>query len=370
MTVSSTGIYLDYPNKEPEQAVLAGPVASLEELETFGFGKGAWRNRLIHGDNLPILRALSHDPEVAGKTRLVYIDPPFGTGQEFNDSKEEVAYMDSLMGAEFLEFLRKRLILLRNVLADDGSIYVHIDWKMGHYVKLVMDEVFGPERFINDIARVKCNPKNFERPAYGNIKDMILFYSKTEDYIWNGSQEEMDEEAIKRLFPKMDEDGRRYTTHPLHAPGETKKGPTGEPWKDLLPPKGRHWRYPPVELDKLDQIGLIEWSSTGNPRKKFYEDEIRRNGKKRQDIWWFKDPPYPVYPTEKNLEMLKIMIQTSSNENDLVLDAFCGSGTTLVAAEQLHRRWIGIDSSNMAIEIAKKQVKEMIAPFELYKAEY
>jgi len=181
--------------------------------------------------------------------------------------------------------LRKRLILLREILAEDGSIYVHIDYKIGHYVKVIMDEVFGKENFINDITRIKCNPKNFDRKGFGNIKDLILFYSKGASYIWNEPREEFTDEDIKRLFPKVDKDGRRYTTTPLHAPGETRNGPTGRPWKGLKPPKGRHWRYSPEELTRLDKEGLIEWSSTGNPRKKIYADEMLGKGKKRQDIW-------------------------------------------------------------------------------------
>lgn len=255
--------------------------------------------------------------------------------------------------------MRRRLILLREILADDGSIYVHIDSKMGHYVKILMDEVFGEGRFINNITRVKCNPKNFPRKAYGNITDMILFYSKSEQYVWNDPREEMTEEDICRLFPKVDKDGGRYTTTPLHAPGETSNGPTGLPWKGIEPPRGRHWRYPPDELTKLDEQGLIEWSSTGNPRKKIYADKASEGGKKRQDIWYFKDPPYPSYPTEKNLEMLQMIVHASSDPGDIVLDCFAGSGTTLVAAEILGRRWIGIDNSEMAIKVARERLLSM-----------
>ena len=130
-----------------------------------------------------------------------------------------------------------------------------------------MDEIFGEDNFINDITRIKCNPKNFSRKAYGNIKDMILFYSKTEKYVWNEAKESMSDSDIQRLFSKTDANGRRYTTIPLHAPGETRNGVTGQPWKGLKPPKGRHWRTDPAELSKLDNQGLIEWSKTGNPRK-------------------------------------------------------------------------------------------------------
>jgi adenine-specific DNA-methyltransferase len=232
-----------------------------------------------------------------------------------------------------------------------------------------MDKIFGEENFINHIVRIKCNPKNFSRAGYGNIHDMILFYSKSKSYVWNEAREEFSEDEIRRLFPKVDKLGRRYTTTPLHAPGETRNGVTGLPWRGIKPPKGRHWRYPPEELDRLDREGLIEWSPSGNPRKIIYADEIIQKGKKRQDVWEFKDPPYPIYPTEKNLEMLKVIIQASSNPDDIVLDCFAGSGTTLVAAEALGRRWIGIDNSEIAIEVIQKRLSSMkkVSAFGLYK---
>ncbi len=248
--------------------------------------------------------------------------------------------------------------MMRELLADDGSIYVHIDVKMGHYVKIVMDKIFGQKNFINDITRVKCNPKNFARKGYGNVKDMILFYSKTKDYVWNHPRQaiEIGEDDVR--FRSVDADGRRYTTTPLHAPGETANGATGKEWRGMSPPAGRHCRYPPAVLEELDKKGLIEWSSTGNPRKKIFADDVMRAGVKMQDIWVFKDPQNPNYPTEKNLEMLKMIVKASSNEGDIVLDAFCGSGTTLLAAKQLRRRWIGIDSSKEAIEICKKRLDD------------
>jgi adenine-specific DNA-methyltransferase len=123
-----------------------------------------------------------------------------------------------------------------------------------------------------------------------------------------------------------------------------------------MPPKGRHWRYDPMVLDELDRAGLIEWSQTGNPRKIIYADEARAKGKRMQDIWEFKDSPYPSYPTEKSLELLKTIIRTSSNTGQMVFDCFCGSGTTLLAAHQLKRYWIGIDNSQIAIQTAIKKL--------------
>ncbi len=119
----------------------------------------------------------------------------------------------------------------------------------------------------------------------------------------------------------------------------------------MRPPKGRHWRYAPSVLDELDAKGLIEWSKTGNPRKIIYASQAEEKGKRIQDIWEFKDSPYPSYPTEKNIDLLKLIITTSSNPGQTVLDCFCGSGSTLLAAQQLNRHWIGIDLSPVAIKI-------------------
>jgi adenine-specific DNA-methyltransferase len=323
-----------------------------------------WHNRLYLDDNLVVLRALLKDPSVKGQVRLIYIDPPFGTGQSFTISPDrnatisrplngDTAYNDNLVGKQYLEFLRPRLELLKRLLANDGSIYVHIDCKIGHYVKVLLDKVFEPSHFKSDITRIKSNPKNFHRNSYGNFKDTILFYTKGDTLVWNPPHEPFLEEDLKRLFPKIDSDGRKYTTTPLHAPGETENGATGGEWNGIKPPLGRHWRSDPSVLTKLDRENRIEWSSTGNPRKKIYADEASKMGKLLQDVWVFKDPPYPRYPTEKNLDMVKLIIGASSNSGDIVMDCFCGSGGTLVAAQEMGRRWIGIDNSETAIRICE-----------------
>jgi adenine-specific DNA-methyltransferase len=360
--------------KENPKRILGSTLsAELEVVDSYGetsLRGDKWFNRLILGDNLAVLKSLMNDQSVNGNVRLVYIDPPFSTGQKFrigtyrsstvsSSKSDEVAFTDGLIGDTYLDFLRNRLVSLRQILAEDGSIYVHVDCRVGHYVKILMDEIFGAEHFINDIARIKCNPKNFPRKAYGNIRDMILFYTKTEDYVWNDLREPFTNEELTRLFSKIDQEGKRFTTNPLHAPGETSAGSTGQPWRGLPPPKGRHWRYSPEALEELDKRGLIEWSSKGVPRKKIYAKDVLKRGKKRQDIWEFKDPQFPCYPTEKNIEMLKMIIGTSSQPDDIVLDAFCGSGTTLVAAEDLGRRWIGIDSSPSSIKTSVKRLLEI-----------
>lgn len=350
---------LCYPQKKSKQEIFANITPT-----TFDAPIVLGENILILGECRKILKSLI--PIFKGKIDLVYIDPPFSTNNVFKISPSgransisraeegEVAYNDTLKGHNYLEFIRETLYLIYELLSKEGSIYLHIDYKIGHYVKIIMDEVFGLENFRNDITRIKCNPKNFKRKGYGNIKDLILFYTKSDHFIWNEPYTPYTEEDIKKLFPKIDKNGRRYTTIPLHAPGETKNGETSRPFKGILPPSGRHWRTNIKTLEEWDRKGLIEWSKNGVPRKKIYLED--RKGKRVQDIWEFKDPQYPSYPTEKNLDLLKFIIETSSNENSYVLDCFCGSGTTLVASSLLNRKWIGIDASIKAIKIAQKRL--------------
>lgn len=356
---------LFYDEKKTEREIRTGAPSA----EIYGFSPE--KNALFHGDNLSILKSLSEIPKIRGNVDLIYIDPPFATNSDFRFGNGRVstissrktdglAYADRRTGPAFLEFLRERLVFARDLLSPRGSIYLHIDYKIGHYVKLIMDEIFGIENFRNDISRIKCNPKNFSREAYGNVKDMILFYSKTNSPIWNNPQTPYSENDLKRLFPKTDANGRAYTTIPLHAPGETIAGPTGGEFRGIRPPAGRHWRSAPSELEKLDALGEIEWSSRGVPRRKIFADT--RLGKKMQDIWDFKDPQYPNYPTEKNAEMIESIIRASSLEGSLVLDFFCGSGTTLLAAQKLRRRWIGIDASEIAISATKNKLLQNGVP--------
>ncbi len=332
------------------------------------------KNKLIKGENLSVMKSLLKEHDMVNKIDLVYIDPPFSTNNIFkhnekrsstisSSKKDNIAYSDTITGEDFLGFIRERLILIRELMSNHSSIYLHIDYKIGHYVKVIMDEIFGQKNFRNDITRIKCNPKNFSRKGYGNIKDLILFYTKSNDFIWNEPKQKVSEKDINRLFAKIDNKGQKYTTTPLHAPGETTNGRTGKMWKGLLPPKGRHWRYDPSVLDELESKGLIEWSQNGNPRKIIYADVAREKGKRMQDIWEYKDLQYPSYPTEKNLDLLKTIITTSSNINNMVFDCFCGSGTTLLAANQLKRNWIGIDNSQIAIQSTIKKLSPEIGLF-------
>ena len=341
---------LQYSEKADEFEVVHGITHG--ELRTIRESEQT-ENKFIFGDNYFVLKKLLDTHR--GLIDLVYIDPPFGTGQDFNTIDEHSAYSDKLVDSEFLEFIRKRLFLLKELMSDRGSIYLHIDKKIGHYVKIVMDEVFGYQSFINDITRIKCNPKNFSRNAYGNYSDMILYYAKNRDsQIWNDIKEPMSEEKRKVLFPKKHPKHGYYTTNPIHAPGKTVNGDTGLEWKGLMPPKGRHWRYSREVLDELDNKGLIEWSNTGNPRKIVLAREHK--GFKIQDVWEFKDKglSYVDYPTQKNYDLLERIIENSSNQNSIVLDCFAGSGSTLRVANKLGRKWIGVDNSTHSLEVIKK----------------
>lgn len=336
-------------------------------------------NLLIKGDNIAGLNFLLDNKNLKGKIDLVYIDPPFATGGNFtitdgrastisNSRNGDIAYSDKLLGDDFLNFIRERLIILKELLSEKGSIYLHIDYKIGHYVKIVMDEVFGIDNFRNDITRIKCNPKNFKRTGYGNVKDLILFYSKAAKPIWNEPREKYTEKDLEKLFKKKNKQGRRYTTVPIHAPGETENGKSNQPFKGIMPPKGRHWRTDVETLEQWDKDGLIEWSSKGNPRKIIFADE--REGKRVQDIWEYKDPQYPTYPTEKNPELLDLIIRTSSNKDSIVLDCFCGSGTSLKSAHINGRNWIGIDQSDHAIKATKEKIETIDGDLFISKPKY
>ena len=326
---------------------------------------GPLEDQVYQGDNLEVMKSMLMHYDMRGKIDLMYIDPPYASDNVFSTSDTrkntisrakggEVAYEDVLKGDDYLAFIQHRLLLMKELLSDTGSVYVHIDNSMGHYVKVIMDEIFGMSNFLNDLSRIKCNPKNFPQKSFGNVKDIILYYSSSGEHTWNDLKVPKTAAQIEKGYKKINDKGQRYTTVPLHAPGETQNGPTGQPWRGVLPPEGRHWRTEPALLEKLDEEGLIEWSKNGNPRKiKFAKDD---EGSRIQDILEYKDPQKPSYPTEKNNLLLSILIQCSSNPGDIVMDCFCGSGGTLNEASKLDRKFIGIDQSPMAIEVTTKRL--------------
>ncbi|MFN0203964.1 MAG: DNA methyltransferase [Bacteroidia bacterium] len=326
-----------------------------EHPEFLCYYGSVYANRLYYGENLDVLSALLQEESVCKKVKLIYIDPPYSTGGIFQTRDLKNAYTDTLIGEEYLAFMRERLVLLQHLLADDGSIYVHLDNKMVFHVKIMLDEIFGSNNFQGMITRKKCKPKNYTKKTYGNISDYILFYTKSDLTTWNRPYQEWTDEKMLKEYPFVEEGtNRRYKKVPIHVPG-TRNGETGKMWRGMLPPKGKHWQYTPDKLEELDKKGEIYWSSNGNPRRKVYLDTSL--GVPVQDIWLdFLDinnqnTKNTGYPTEKNAEMLKQIILASSNAGDIVLDAFAGSGSTLAAASELGRNWIGIDNSEEAMKV-------------------
>lgn len=326
--------------------------------------------RLYHADNINVLNELVKDKDVCGKVTLIYIDPPYNTGGAFETRDFKYAYDDRFTMESYLSYMRKRLELMRHLLSKEGSIYVHLDSNMVFHVKVMMDEIFGMQNFKGMITRKKCKSKNFTRKTYGNISDYILFYTKTNEPVWNRPYEEWSEEKIAKEYPFIEEStGRRYKRVPVHAPG-TRNGATGSPWRGMMPPEGKHWQFAPDKLDEMDARGEIYWSSNGNPRRKVYLDNSR--GIPVQDIWLDyldvnnQNTLITGYPTEKNIDMLKRIIETSSRPGDIVLDCFAGSGTTLIAAEQLGRQWIGVDIGDEAISTIKNRFKNGSKPMGNY----
>jgi adenine-specific DNA-methyltransferase len=345
---------LHYGDKMPRPEVLALSPAQPTEVPI-----ASSAGKLYQSDNLPALLWLRSHAEILRKVRAVYIDPPYATSMTFVDREVNHAYKDHLDGAEYIESLRRRLIILHDLLADDGSIFVHLDQNMVFEIKIVMDELFGRDNFRNFITRKKCNTKNYTRKNFGNIADHILFYSKSEQNVWHRPYDAWTDEKTMEEYPCIDvKSGRRYKKVPVHAPGE-RNGETGTSWRGKPPPKGKHWQYPPAKLDEFDAAGEIYWSPNGNPRRKVYFDQSK--GIPIQDIWMNHKDAHNQnvhitgYPTEKNIDLVKRLIAATTNPGDLVVDCYCGSGTTLEAAAVLGRRFIGIDAADAAIKATVKR---------------
>jgi adenine-specific DNA-methyltransferase len=323
-------------------------------------------NRLYYGDNLDVLKQLTYELSVCGKVKLIYIDPPYSTGGVFQTRDLKDAYSDVLLGNEYLAFMQKRLELLHQLLSEQGSIYVHLDSKMVFHIKIMLDIIFGENNFQGMITRKKCKPKNYTRKTFGNVSDYILFYTKSDNPTWNRPYDEWTDERILKEYPFIEEKtGRRYKKVPIHAPG-IRNGLTGQEWRGMMPPAGKHWQFVPTTLDEFDAKGEIYWSSTGNPRRKVFLENSK--GIPVQDIWLDyldinnQNTKGTGYPTEKNPDLLKRVIEASSDKGDLILDCFAGSGTTLAAADELNRKWIGIDSSEEAINTILDRFYRGISP--------
>jgi DNA modification methylase len=359
---------LVYDGKMKREEVLAQtPAAPWQLVRSFcperPHGDG-WRNLLVWGDNLLALRELLADQQGANrfgtrdKIKLIYIDPPFATKQDFMKDKEK-AYRDKVLGAQFIEFLRRRLILLRELLADDGSIYVHLDYKKAHYIKAVLDEVFGEENFQNEIVWERTNAHNMPTKTFARAQDNIFLYSKSGSFQFNKLRQAYGEAQLKRF--KRDADGRLYTGRDLTFSGENSK--RREEWRGSKPPPGRCWGSSTEQREKWWADGLILTKKDGTPRldglKTFLED---LEGKPINTIWndlsrvGNTSGERTDYPTQKPEALLERVLLASSKPGDIVLDCFSGSGTTAAVAEKLGRRWIAMDCGKLSIYTTQKRL--------------
>ena len=326
-----------------------------------------WRNLLVQGDNLQFLKTCfqNTDPlikdKVKGKVKLACIDPPFATKSDFKGAGDEKSYSDKVASAEFIEGLRERLIYLRENLAEDGAIYVHLDWKMTHYIKVVLDEIFGKNRFLNEIIWQRTSARS-DSHTYNHIHDTILFYAKSENYAFNVQHTPYKQSYIDNFYRYTDEDGRRFMVDNLTAAG-TRNGSSGLPWRGIDPnERGNHWKYKIETLDELDKEGKIYWPNkkAGVPRYKRYLDEMP--GVQLQSIWTDISAISAMakenaqYPTQKPEALLERIILASSKPGDIVIDVFGGSGTTAAVAEKLGRRWITCDFGKHAIYTMQKRI--------------
>lgn len=340
---------------------LPAPRSEIEDRELVPIRRaGNGKNRLLHCENLDGLELLLEE----GKSfRCVYIDPPFGTRQQFvRKATDYAAYCDAAHGGEFLGALRERLIRLRELIDDEGSLFLHLDSAMVAEAKIMLDEIFGRSNFRSWVTRRKCSSKNSTRKSFGDVTDFVLFYSKGKSYVWNRPFETRSEEQERVDFPKVDPNtGERFALVPLHAPG-TRNGATGGRWRGLLPPKGKHWQWTPAKLDEFDAAGDIYWTRNGTPRRKIWARDSPGVGMTNL-LTRYRDPfnqnfSITGYPTEKNLELIRRLIEAASNPGDAVLDCYCGSGTALHAAADCKRDWVGIDKGPLAIALSQRRLVE------------
>ena len=327
---------------------------SLFGIDSRGRQLKGWTNKLIWGDNKLILSSLKSGPmreaiEAQGGLKLIYIDPPFDVGADFSmdievgeetftkkpNILEEIAYRDTWgRGADsFLAMIYERLTLMRDLLTEDGSIYVHCDWHIGHSMKLVIDEIFGVNSFKNHISWKRSTPRGNANRRYPELTDFILFYTKTENSIWNEQYGDYRPEYVEKYYCYVDENsGRRF--QPTSLLGHSGVNPVYE-WRGIQKP----WRYPKHRLDELEAGKLLYWPANedGIPRLKRFLDE--QKGVPIQSLW---DDIFAVnsqakedtgYATQKPEALIERIIKASSNEGDLVADFFCGSGTTAAVAK-------------------------------------
>lgn len=334
---------LTYYHKESEEQIISNALASpLQEDRRFSHPNNNWLNKIIFGDNLQILKELLNlkkkgkliNSDGTAGARLIYIDPPFSSKQDFSNSSTK-AYSDKLEGAEFLEWLRKRLILLREIMADDGSIYVHLDWRKSHYVKVLMDEIFGESNFRNEIiwhygTYVGQTKNNFPRKH-----DTIFLYGKTQNRIFHPQRDNI---------PESDANYKRWKSY-FNENNEI----TGA-------------NYPKKDTKFSGYIKRFE--NTNNRKISTSDVLLKVDGKLVDSVWNIKSVNPMAkervdYPTQKPEELLERIIKASSNPGDLVIDVFGGSGTTAAVSEKLNRRWITADIGKLSVYTIQKRILEI-----------
>jgi len=351
-------------------------------FDSRGRQQRGWTNKLIWGDNKLILSSLKAGPlrqqiEEAGGLKLIYIDPPFDVGADFSmdieiggetfhkeaNLLEQIAYRDTWgRGADsFISMLYERLILMRDLLASDGTIYVHMGWGVSHYVRGILDEVFGKDRAVNQIIwkRQTAHSDSGQGSQHlGRLHDVILLYTKSEHYQWNVQYTSYDQEYLRTHYKNIEEvTGRRYELADLNAPGGASKG---NPRYEFLGVT-RFWRFKQERMQSLYEQGRIVQPSEGAvPRYKRYLDEMQ--GVPIQDMWLDLNPVNSQakesagYATQKPESLLERVIKASSKEDDLIADFFCGSGTTAAVAEKLGRKWIATDLGKFGIHTTRKRL--------------
>jgi len=341
-----------------------------------------WNNKLIWGDNKLVLSSLKNGPlreeiEEQGGLKLIYIDPPFDVGADFSmdieiggetltkkpNILEELAYRDTWgEGTDsFIAMIYERLVLMRDLLAEDGSIYVHCDWRVNSIMRLILDEIFGAEQLVNQLCWRRTTAHGDAKQGakrFDTIDDTILFVAKSAPKkIWNTQYVPFSGKQVEQQYNKINEKGRRYrlVTPTAAKPG----GDTSYEWHGVTPPKGRYWAYTREKMQAFEDEGNLYYSSSGQPYIKYYLDE--RPGVAVSTIWSdiLLSPTSKErvdYPTQKPEALLERIIKASSNAGDLIADFFCGSGTTLAVAEKLNRKWIGSDLGKFGIHTTRKRM--------------
>jgi adenine-specific DNA-methyltransferase len=301
---------------------------------------------------------------------LIYVDPPFNSNRVYEtfwgETKEKRAFEDRHESTRaYIDYMRPRCVELARVLKKTGSFYYHCDWHASHYVKVMLDQIFGETNFQNEIVWRRTKAHNDPR-RYGANHDTIFFYTASNEWTWNRQYTTYSEEYINQNYRYKDKDGRPFRVSDMTANkpgGDTSYEWTAPDGRKVLPYKGRYWAYSKDKMQAFEEAGLIYYRTTGMPMLKHYLDEMP--GVPLQTFW---EDIKPVisgsterigYPTQKPVALMERIIQASSDPDDIILDAFCGCGTALVAAEKLERRWIGIDCSPTACRVMAQRLKDV-----------